>query len=76
MPFKASDIKVTIKMKKIVKLLILLNIWRVHLCSVDSYLVAFWAITHIRIYWIHRRKLFPYFELSKMGSLTHFGLEK
>ena len=75
MPFKASDMKVTIKTKRIIKLLIFLNAWKIHVCSVDSYLVAFWAITHIKIYWIHRRKMFPYFKFSKMGSLTHFGLE-
>ena len=76
MPFKASDIKVTIKTKKIVNLLIFLNIWKIHLCSVDSYLIAFWTITKIRIYWIHPRRIFPYLKFSKMGNLTHFGLEQ
>ncbi len=75
MPFKASDIKVTIKTKRIIKLLILLNVWKIHLCSVDSYLVAFWAITHIKFYFIHQRRIFPYFELTRMDSFKHFGIE-
>ena len=76
MPFKASDMKVTIKTKKILNLFKLLVVWKIQMCSINSYLMVFWAITHMRIYWIHRRRVFPYFELSKMGSLTHFGLKK
>jgi hypothetical protein len=76
MPFKASDMKVMIRTKEIISLLVFLNIWKIHLCSIDSYLVIFWAVTHVRIHWIHYRKTFPYFELQRLEEVTHFNLKK
>lgn len=76
MPFRASDIKVTVTTKRIIKLFNLLIIWRIRLCSVDSFLMACGTIKQIRVCWIHRRKIFPYFELTRGIGLTHFGIEK
>jgi len=65
---QTADIKVTIKTKKIMNPLRLLGIWKVWIGSgKPSYFIAFWAITHIKAYWISRRKLFPYFNLRRQA---------
>lgn len=64
MPFK--DIKVTIKTKKIVVLFKILGVWKIGIGnSKPNYFFAIWLVTHIRVYWINRQRLFPYFKLKR-----------
>ncbi len=66
MPFKASDIKVTIKTKKIINLLKLLILYRFQIGKTrHHYFLAFWFIFSIKGYWFYFYKSFPYLKLKK-----------
>ena len=68
MPFKASDIKVTIKTKKVINLFKVLGVWHIQIASYrPHYFFAIWLITHIRVYWINNQKTFPYFKLKRVA---------
>jgi len=65
MPF--VDIKITIKTKKIINLFKLVGIWRIQIVSRPFYLLGIWLLTHIRVYSISKKKLFPYFRLKRVA---------
>jgi len=68
MTFKASNIKVAIKTRKVINLFKILGVWHIQIASYKPhYLFAIWLITHIRAYWINNQKTFPYFKLKRVA---------
>ena len=61
MPFRASNIKMTINTKKIISIFKKLHIYEIKIGK-HSF---FWVITHVGIYRVEKKKLFPYFELIR-----------
>jgi len=61
MPFKASDMKVTIKTKKIISLMKKFHIYKIQIGTISF----FWLITHGGIYAAEKKKSFPYFKLKR-----------
>ena len=61
MPFKASDIKVTIKTKKVASIFKRLHVYKFKIgeCS------FFWLITRRGIYAMEKKRPFPYFKLKR-----------
>lgn len=64
MPFKASDIKITIKVKKIISVFKKLHIYKIKIGS-HSF---FWLITYAGIYRVEKKELFPYFKLIRAAT--------
>ena len=66
MPFKVPDIKVTIRMKKIINLFKLLIFYRIQIANLKPhYLLAFWYVFSIRCYWLIFRKSYPFLKLRR-----------
>ena len=61
MPFKASDIKVTIKVKKIISLMKKLHLYKFMIGKYSF----FWLITNTGIYAAERKKSFPYIRFKR-----------
>lgn len=61
MPFKASDIKVTIKVKKIISLIKKIHVYKIQIGNISF----FWLITYGGIYTAEKKKSFPYFKLKR-----------
>ena len=61
MTFKASDMKITIRTKKIISIFKKLHIYKIRIGKF-SFL---WLITLTGIYRVEKKKLFPYFKLVR-----------
>jgi len=61
-----SDIKMTIKAKRLVNFLKLFVIWKIHFNSQSHYLFGIWLITHINAYWVNYKKSFPFIKFRKV----------
>jgi len=69
MSFKASDIKVTIKMKRIINLFKLLILYRIQIANLKyHYFLAFWCVFSIRCYWLNFHKSYPFLKLRRASK--------
>jgi len=66
MPFNASDIKIKIKIKRIINLLKLLILYRFQIGKTGyHYFLAFWFIFSIKGYWFNVYKSPPYLRIKE-----------
>jgi len=66
MPFKVSDIKVTINAKRIINLFKLLILYRFQIGKTGyHYFLAFWFVFSIKGYWFNIYKSSPYLRIKE-----------